>query len=417
MSIQRLQGLSLIVLVLLVAGIVGYAVWPHHAHLAPASSTAIAAGPHTQAKHRLVNGKQADEFTVQLSTVEQQQLGLVTDFVRYNTDQKKSYVRMAATTALNPDTLAHVHPRFAGEAIDIRVRLGQRIKKGQTLAVLWSKDLGEKKSELIDARSQMNLTKDALDHLREGYSKGAIPQQAYRQAVRDYEAARIAYDRAYQTLVSWRLTKKEIDNIEHEKGEDWPRVIVQAPREGTVVEKNVVAGELVDPTMNLFVISDLSRLSVWASALEEDLLALHPGQEWTVTLQALPGRTFKGKIDVVGAVFDPTQHTVTVQGTIANRVPDEREQPLRAGMYATATVAIPPNATQVVVPTTALIDDGEHTYVYVQSRDDSSIFTRREVQIQERLADRTLLASGLMAGEKVVIRGSPELEQKAQAGE
>jgi RND family efflux transporter MFP subunit len=219
-------------------------------------------------------------------------------------------------------------------------------------------------------------------------------------------------------LISWRLTKDEIEHIDREKKTDWPKVIVEAPRDGTIVEKNVVTGELVDPTLNLFVIADLSRLSVWASCLEGDLLKLHPGQDWTVALEAVPGRQFKGKIDVVGAVFDPTQHTVTVQGTIENKLPGTASQliqPLRAGMYATATVRVPPDNSEVVVPTTALIDDGEHTYVYVQSAKTPTLFERRDVVVHERRADQALLRRGVIAGEKVVTRGCPELDQKAQA--
>ena len=355
-----------------------------------------------------VSDRQGSVPIVRLTAEERQALGIETTAVQ--SSSRPQTVRMPATTALDPDALAHVHPRFAGEAVAVKAALGGHVKKGDPLAVLWSKDLGEKKSELIDARSLMALNKDVLDHTRAAYEKGAVPERTVRQAERDYEASHIAADRAYHTLLSWRLTKKEIDAIGKESEADWPKVVVESPITGSVVEKNVVPGELVDPTVNLFVLADLSRLSIWAYAYEDALLKLHVGDPWTVTLAARPGLVLHGKIQVIGAVVDPTQHTATVQGTIPN--PGEA---LRAGMFATATVTLPPDPDQVVVPTAALVDAGDHTYVYVQSPRQPDEFRRHEVQVRERLPSETLLTAGVRPGDEVVSRGALELDAKARA--
>jgi cobalt-zinc-cadmium efflux system membrane fusion protein len=345
---------------------------------------------------------------VRLTPAERQALGIETTAVQ--SSSRPQTVRMPATTALDPDALAHVHPRFAGEAVTVKAGLGAHVHKGDPLAVLWSKDLGEKKSELMDARSLLALNKDVLEHTRAAYQMGDIPENVLRQAERDYEASRIAADRAYHTLLSWRLTKKEIDNIGKASEADWPRVVVEAPITGTVVEKNVVPGELVDPTVNLFVLADLSRLAVWAYAYEDALLKLHVGDPWSVTLAARPGAVLHGQIRVIGAVVDPTQHTATIQGTIPNR-----DETLRAGMFATATVSLPPDPDQVVVPTAALVDASDHTFVYVQSPRQPDEFRRREVQVRERLASETLLTAGVKPGDEVVSRGALELDARAQA--
>jgi cobalt-zinc-cadmium efflux system membrane fusion protein len=352
--------------------------------------------------------RQGSVPTVRVTAEERQALGIETTPVQ--SSSRPQTVRMPATTALDPDALAHVHPRFAGEAIAVKAALGQHVQKSDPLAVLWSKDLGEKKSELIDARSQLALNKDVLEHARAAYEKGAIPDRSLRQAERDYEASRIAADRAYHTLLSWRLTKKEIDAIGKESEADWPKVVVESPITGTVVEKNVVPGELVDPTVNLFVLADLSRLSIWAYAYEDALLKLHVGDPWTVTLAARTGVVLHGKIQVIGAVVDPTQHTATVQGTLPNPA-----ETLRAGMFATATVSLPPDPNQVVVPTTALVDTGDHTYVYVPSPRQPNEFERHEVQVRERLPSESLLTAGVKPGDEVASRGALELDAKARA--
>jgi cobalt-zinc-cadmium efflux system membrane fusion protein len=399
MNVPRLRSAAIALAALAAAGVIAYAVFPRRPPLSGAAAPGPAARPGSPSPA-------AD--AVRLSPDEQRALGLETTAAQ--SSSRPQQIRMAATTALDPDALAHVHPRFGGEATRVEASLGRQVKKGDTLAVLWSKDLGEKKSELIDARSLLRLNKDVLDRSKALYENGALPERSYRQAVRDYEAGKIAADRAYHTLLSWRLTRDEIERIEHEPDADWPRVVVEAPIAGTVVEKNVVAGEMVDPSMNLFVIADLSRLAIWAYAYEDDLLRLHVGDPWAVTLTARPGQVLHGTITVVGAVVDPTQHTATVQGTVPN--PGEA---LRAGMFATAVVSLPPDPDQVVVPTTALVDAGERTVVYVQSPEHPDEFRRREVRVKERLPAETLLTGGVRPGEEVVSRGALELDQKARA--
>ncbi len=372
----------------------------------PGAASAVAAPRSSPALP--ASDRQGSVPTVQLTAEERQALGIETTAVQ--SSSRPQALRMPATTALDPDALAHVHARFAGEVVAVKAALGGHVQKGDPLAVLWCKDLGEKKSELIDARSLLALNKDVLEHTRAAYEEGAVPERSLRQAERDYEASRIAADRAYHTLLSWRLTKKEIDAIGKESEADWPKVVVESPITGTVVEKNVVPGELVDPTVNLFVLADLSRLSIWAYAYEDALLKLHVGDAWTVTLAAQPGLVLHGKIQVIGAVVDPTQHTATVQGTIPN--PGEK---LRAGMFAAATVSLPPDPNQVMVPTTALVDAGDHTFVYVQSPRQPDEFERHEVQIRERLPSETLLTAGVKPGDEVVSRGALELDARARA--
>jgi RND family efflux transporter MFP subunit len=183
---------------------------------------------------------------------------------------------------------------------------------------------------------------------------------------------------------------------------------VRSPIDGTIVEKSLIPGELVDPSTNLMVVADLSKIAIWAYAYEEDLLKVHPGDRWNVTLKAWPGKTISGTVRVVGAIVDPTQHTVTVQGTIPN--PGES---LRAGMFATATVPVPSEALHVVVPTSALVDEEDKTFVYVQSSGHPGQYQRRKVHVSDRSQTNSFIDEGLLPGESVVTDGALEIDQKA----
>src|SRR5262249_36391725 len=207
-------------------------------------------------------------------------------------------LRLPGTLLLAPDRLARVRSRFAGEVTEIGTltagrpaRLGDPVRKGQLLAVVWSKDLGEKKSELVDALSRLRLDQDALLRMKKLLQEGAAPERSVREAERSVEADLIAIERVRRTLRSWRLTDEEIKAVEQEadrtspgKGprampargaeDGWARSELRAPFDGMVAEINVARGDIVDTALDLFKIADLSSLRVVAHAAEEDVPVL-----------------------------------------------------------------------------------------------------------------------------------------------
>jgi cobalt-zinc-cadmium efflux system membrane fusion protein len=404
---MRLHPLRFGVLPILALTAIGFAVYEiwfsvHGAAIAAADTVVPPASAGLAARPMDRDGV----LSVQLSDAQRRTIGVKTAIVTTRTTPDE--LRLSATTALDPDRLAHVHTRFGGEATEVRASLGQKVHKGDILAVIWSKDLGEKKSEYIDARSQLKLNQEVLQKLESLFQSGAVPERSYRQAQRDVESSRIARDRAYRTLISWRLSKEEIAHIDQENDSQWPTELVRSPIDGTIVEKSLIPGELVDPSTNLMVVADLSKISIWAYAYEEDLMKVHPGERWNVTLKAVPGKTLTGTIRVVGAIVDPTQHTVTVQGTISN--PGES---LRAGMFATATLPVQNETLHVVVPTSALVDEEDKTFVYVQLSGQPGHYQRREVHVSERAQDNSLIDKGVLPGDSVVTAGALEIDQKA----
>src|SRR5262245_61874105 len=150
-------------------------------------------------------------------------------------------LQLPGTLLLDTDALARVRTRFAGEVIEVSpadgaagdalepssggrpVRPGDRVKKDQLLAVVWSKDLGEKKSELVDALARLRLDQETLRRLEETYQKNAAPVASLREAERNVEAGRIAAERARNTLRTWRLAEDEIQAVEREAQSNFPR--------------------------------------------------------------------------------------------------------------------------------------------------------------------------------------------------
>jgi cobalt-zinc-cadmium efflux system membrane fusion protein len=362
-------------------------------------------------------------------------------------------LKLAGSLFLDPSRLARVHARFAGEVVEIGmveatcdnlqqpcaitrlVRFGDLVNKDQLLAVVWSKDLGEKKSELVDALSRLRLDQGTLQRLEELYRKGAIPERSVREADRNVEADLIAVARAERTLRSWRLTDAEIETVKAEAGKvrreqgpqdterekQWARVEVRAPFAGVVLEKNIAPGDVVDTSLDLFKIADLSCLEVLAHAYEEDLTVLQslgPQQRrWRIYLKSDPeAKPFEGTFDQIGQIIDPNQHTALVMGWVDN--PQGR---LRVGQFISAAIDLPPPPNQVMISKTALIEDGHECGVFVAPDANEPCYIWRKVLVVRRGRDGVFLRSEptadercqgfepLAPGERVVSAGAVEL--------
>ena len=392
-----------------------------------------------------------DSPTVRLSSEAEAALGVKTAAVR--TAPHGDSLMLTGSLLLDSNRLAYVHSRFSGEVVSIGttaplahefgahegslrpIRVGDVVKKGQLLAVVWSKEVGEKKSDLVDALSRVNTSRSTLDRL-ESLERGAVSVQIVREARRTYEADLIAVDRAERTLRSWRETEEEIQEVHKEAErirnggkecadhyrETWANVEIRAPLDGTLLENNVSLGEIIDSNMVLFKVADLSRMGVLANVYEEDLpklTSLSPTQrQWQVRLKSEPEiPPIDGNFEVVGNVIDPGQHTAAVIGWITN--PQEK---LRVGQFITSEIKLPAISDAVIVPNSAVIDEGTRAFVFVVDKSAEHQFKICPVDVLRRGRDYALLAKHstatsesakqhppLQEGERVVTVGNLEL--------
>jgi cobalt-zinc-cadmium efflux system membrane fusion protein len=378
-------------------------------------------------------------------------------------------LELDGSLALDANHLARVHSRFPGEiaALDQKEGLTERFAVGHTvfrpiqfgdpvrgphedkdgkmvpgevLAVVWSKDLGEKKSELVDAVSQLRADQDQLEKLEAVYQQGATSEASVRMARRAVEQDLNAIARARRTLRAWRLTDEEIKAVEDEADRiatrrkqgikdkswddepDWAKVEVRAPFDGVVVEKNVAVGDIVDTTTDLFKIADIARLQVWAHAYEEDLPELRSltaaERHWSIRLKSDPSAPpIEGTFERPGFILDPNQHTALVMGDVPN--PDEK---LRAGQFVTATVKLSAPKDVVAIPSSALVDEGDESIVFVQEDSARPEYTLRRVAVTKRMADQVYIRTEVSAeqaargvqplqvGDRVVTQGAVEMK-------
>ena len=279
-----------------------------------------------------------------------------------------------------------------------RVRGPRGEQPGQLLAVLWSKDLVEKKSELVDAVSKLKLDQNRLERYRALADEGNIPATRVQDAEREVDIDRITMSRIERTLRGWKVSEAEIKAIKAEAerlgrtealkaGENaqWGRVEIRAPQDGVILEKNYSPGDLVDTSADLFKIGDLSRLIVWVHVYEEDLPALLKMKRpipWTIRLPAQPEASFTGHLEQISPVLDPAQHTALASGQV-----DNSKGELRVGQFVTATINLPKADDEIEVPTGAVVEDGRKSVVFVQPDPTKPRFERREVEVARRFHD------------------------------
>jgi cobalt-zinc-cadmium efflux system membrane fusion protein len=288
------------------------------------------------------------------------------------------------------------------------------------LAVVWSKDLGEKKSELIDGLAKLRYDRLQYDQIKALFDKGAKPEQAVRDAELAIQGDLNAVAKAERTLRTWRLTDAEIATVREEaeklaakmvaKAHDgqvsdaaWARVEVRAPMDGVILEKNVNFGDVVDTTADLYKIGDRGW-AVWVHVFEEDLPKLQDPKlpqplPWTIRVPAMPGVTFAGHLERVGDIIDPNQHTALAVGHI-----DNPSGLFKAGQFVTATIELPASPDEIEVPATALVEDGRESVIFVQPDPNKLRFTKRQVKVLRRFHDVVYLAAKPVEGKGEPIR-------------
>lgn len=331
------------------------------------------------------------------------------------------------------------------------LRPGDFVKKGQAVAVVWSKDLGAAKSQLVDALSHLEVDQKIFDRFVHTAPE-AIAQKDFDNARRNVEADLIQVAQAERTLRSYRLSEDEIAAIRREADKlirknaadiaargkangkrpeqravdaeverTWAEYVVRAPIDGIIAEKNFNIGDVVDSTTTLFQIVDLRYLQVMANANEEDIAALRhlppERMRWKIHLDGAGSKKpVEGEIDRISPIVDPTQHTGLVTGWLPNPGGERL-----IGEFVTAAVDLPADPSLVAIPSTALIEEGDAASVLVAVNGSRVDFTPRKVAVVQRGRETVLIraqpddaekkrgAQPLRVGEEIITTGNLQL--------
>ena len=348
-----------------------------------------------------------EEGVIELSAEAHARAGIETAAVR--AEALGAELETTGQVGFNEDRMAHVGPRIAGRVTAVRATLGQRVKRGETLAVLDSTELGQAKAAYQQARAREDLTRETYDREKQLAAEKISSEQEALTARAAHLEASAELRRAEATLRLLGLSSEQIQNLRR-GGTNSSFSPVTSPFEGSVVEKEVSLGEMVSPEQKLFTVADLSSVWIWIDVFEKDMRHVHPDDGVSVQVDAYPGETFEGKVSFVAGNLDTGTRTVRARVDV-----DNRDGRLRPGMFARIRLSDPhvrPAGPGVpVVPESALQRQGEEYVVFVP--DGQHRYRRREVRTGRKSGDSVEILAGLKPGEQVVVEGAFILASEA----
>lgn len=295
-------------------------------------------------------------------------------------------IRAVGAIQADETKLVHVAARVPGRVERLHANFtGEAVRRGAPLYDLYS-------AELVATQREYLLALENRQRLAGAGSEASTGAESLLAASRD-------------RLRLWGVTESQIRALEKTRRPDLA-IAFSSPVSGTVLQKNVFAGQYVQEGAELYLLADLSQVWLQAQVYESDLASLRVGQPASATVNAYPGRSFVGRIAFIEPVLDPQTRTARARIVLANPRGE-----LKPGMFADARLQIPLGR-RLSVPRTALIDTGARKVVYVETA--PGTFAARDVRVGSSAKDRVEILGGLSEGEKVVSTANFFLDSQAQ---
>lgn len=289
---------------------------------------------------------------------------------------------------------ARVGTPLSGRVTRVLVELGDPVKVGAPLFSIASSDVAALRTEQKRAEVERAAAKEREQRVQAMVDANAAPGKDQVEALAQLEQAELGVKLANAKLSSLRVSTTSENEF-----------TVVAPRDGVVVEKNVLPAQQVTPDLNLVGVADMDQVWAVAEIFEADAQGIGPDTRARLTRAELPGFSFEAKVDMVSAVVDPERHTVAVRVVVPN--PDHR---IRPNTFVEMRFLQAPLQGAVEIAATALVSDGGDKYVYVQQGEGH--FVRRSVVAASSSKGRVVVTSGLRVGEQVVEEGSALIDNE-----
>jgi len=298
---------------------------------------------------------------------------------------------LIVTGAVTPDVSRNIPvvSLASGRVVAIHARLGDTVKKGQLLLTIRSDDVAGGFDAYRKAVADELLARKQLNRAVDLYAHGAIAQQ-------DLE---VAQDAAEDAKVTLETATEHLRLLGNDPDKPMGIVDIVAPTTGVITDQQVTNAATVQAysSPSPFTISDISSVWIVCDVYENDLATVRLGDIAEITLNAYPGRPFKGKVSNIGAILDPSIRTAKV------RIEVQNPGMMRLGMFARATFRGQTTEMHTVVPASAVLRMHDRDFVFVPAP--GKKFRRVEVVSGDVLTENTNLQeikSGLKPGQEVV---------------
>lgn len=323
--------------------------------------------------------------------------------------------------AVNEDSSTPIFSPYAGRVTKLMVKPSDVVARGQQLFVIEATDTVQALNDTVtalstlnSARSKLNLAQINEKRQNDLYAGKAVPLKDWQNsqndlvtAQNDMRSAETALEAAHNRLRILGRSDEQITTFEQTR-QISAETPIYSPLAGTVVQRKVGPGQFISAGASdpVFVIGDLSTVWLTAFVRESEAADVRPGQDVDFKVLALPGRSFKARLDYVAAAIDPATRRLMVRATI-----DNKDGMFKPEMFASATIYSGDGHNSVGVRKQALIYEAQRVRLWV-ANDDKSL-ELREVRTGLVNGNYVEVRTNLKPGEKVVVKGSLFIDRAA----
>jgi cobalt-zinc-cadmium efflux system membrane fusion protein len=274
-----------------------------------------------------------------------------------------------------------------GRVAELRVRLGEHVKKGEHLMLVQTPELPELTRQRQEAKLSVALKQSTVDRLRRLVEARAVPEHDLDVALTELETAKV-------DVLSAEAKLRSLSVDPAGEGAYW----MSADRDGTVVEVRVSPGAAVGPDLDhpVYVIADLREVLVIGDVPQAFAGGLEPNLPATVRFPGQQGTEVQGTIQTVSGVVDAERQSVPVRVLVPNS-----RGVLRPNAYVELELRTKSTSPTLLVPTASVVTDGLDTAVFVKRADQK--FQKRRVTVGRQNTDFTEILTGIESGEEVVV--------------
>jgi Cu(I)/Ag(I) efflux system membrane fusion protein/cobalt-zinc-cadmium efflux system membrane fusion protein len=331
------------------------------------------------------NAQETPLAPIQLTPQRMQSIGIVLGKVE--SKAVSSELRFYGNVEVDERRLAYVQTRFAGWIRRVYAdATGNFVRKGQPLFTIYSPDLVLTEQEYLVAKQNSESLQDS--------TVGNVASGASSLL----KAAR-------ERLLQWEISPAEIEQLDR-TGKPITDLTIFSSVSGYVTDKKALRNLYVQPETMLYTVADLSDVWVLAQIFQSDAGKIKPGDPAEITLDAYPGRVFKGHVDYLLPQLDMNTRTLPVRLVFPNS-----GLKLRPGMYVNVHVKLP-MGDQLVIPASAAFHSGTKNLVFVYQGEGS--IEPREVEFGPQVGDQIVVSKGLKADEQIVTSANFLIDSEAQ---
>lgn len=309
-------------------------------------------------------------------------------------------LRLPAVVEPNAYRQVVVTSLVGGRVIRVSAELGDHVRRGQTMAQIYSPPLAEAQTRYVSVRAMLEAHDRELQRTEKLVEIGSASRQELERIHAEHASQTAAVQAARAQLELLGLPPSAIAALDSGKSVD-ATSHVPAPLDGVITERTANIGLNVDPATTLFTVIDLGSVWVVGEVYERDFSRVRVGSAAVVTTPAYPNLRLRGRVSYIDPQVSPATRTAKLRVEVPNPRGD-----LRLGMYADMAITGESASSVVLIPRTAVQNVGSRAVVYVANAKEPGSFTEREVVLGSGSGDRVEVTGGVQLGDLVVTNGS-----------